>query len=119
VDLIEKTKQEIALKHGYRDDILGTAWNYAMYLTHRTKRQIQLYEELSSALAKLSSVPQANDIIPLVSKRYIVREWMIAEVHEFDDYDDAKRKYDKLLDKDAETDIQLYQILDEYSNMDM
>lgn len=48
---IEKLKNEIALKHGYQDGILGNAWDFAMQLTHRTKRQIALYEEVIAALA--------------------------------------------------------------------
>ncbi len=50
-DKIDKIKEKIAKEAGYRDDILGTAWNYAMMLTHRTKRQISLYEKVISALA--------------------------------------------------------------------
>lgn len=51
---IEKLKNDIALKHGYQDGILGSAWNFAMQLTHRTKRQIALYEEVIEALANSS-----------------------------------------------------------------
>lgn len=49
---IEKLKNEIALKYGYQDGILGNAWDFAMQLTHRTKRQIALYEEVITTLSE-------------------------------------------------------------------
>ena len=68
MDLILQIKEKIALKNGYRDDILGTAWEYAMQLTHRTKKQIQLYEELACALAELVTC-ESNALSPDVRYR--------------------------------------------------
>ena len=45
-EIINKVKEQVALNHGYPDNILGTSWEYAMYLTHRTKRQLELYDEV-------------------------------------------------------------------------
>jgi hypothetical protein len=57
--------------------------------------------------------------ISVVSNRYAVRDWMVSEVFEFDNYNDAKRKYDEIYNetKNAECDIQLYQILHDFNNV--
>ena len=43
-DFVDKAKDIIAKNNDFRDDIIGTSWEYAMGITHRTKRQISLYE---------------------------------------------------------------------------
>lgn len=43
---IEQIKEIVAERYNYPDGILGTRWEYAMTLTHRRKRQIELYEEV-------------------------------------------------------------------------
>lgn len=57
--------------------------------------------------------------IPVVSNCYIVRDWMVSEVFEFDNYNDAKLKYDEIYNetKNDECDIQLYQILHDFNNV--
>jgi len=51
IDIVNLIKDNIAKKHGYPDDIMGTRWEYAMIITHRRKMQIQLYEEALVELA--------------------------------------------------------------------
>jgi hypothetical protein len=117
--LINDTKEQIAIKHGYPNNVLGTAWEYAMQLTHRTKKQIELHNEVACALAK--RIIEDAAILPInsVAERYVIRDWMVAEVYEFDNYEDARRKYDELINEGhEETDIELYKILDEYNNVD-
>jgi len=46
LDIINIVKNNVAKRHGYSDNVLGTRWEYAMMLTHRTKCQIKLYEEV-------------------------------------------------------------------------
>lgn len=43
---ILEIKEQVASRKGYRNDILGTSWEYAMMLTSRTKKQLELYEEV-------------------------------------------------------------------------
>lgn len=54
--------------------------------------------------------------------RFAIRNWMSATVEEFDNYDEAKKCFDKqkkeLLDDGAECDLQFYQILEDYNNVD-
>ena len=74
--------------------------------------------------AKLTSIDYnridnlANDLSKLLHMgNFIVRDWMSAEIYEFDNYYEAKDNFNKLLDKENECDIQFYQILDEYNNI--
>ena len=39
-------KDRIAKIHGFPDNVIDNSWNYAMQITHRTKMQIKLYEEV-------------------------------------------------------------------------
>lgn len=77
-------------------------------------------EEISKQVDKnnieLSAV--ANDSKE-ESNCYVVRDWMSAEVHEFDTLEKGKAKFDEIYNetKDEECDIQLYQILNEYNNV--
>jgi len=48
--VIERIKNQVAEEYGYEDNVLGTRWEFAMQLTHRTKRQIQLYEAVIALL---------------------------------------------------------------------
>ncbi|NOU19405.1 MAG: hypothetical protein HOO91_17755 [Bacteroidales bacterium] len=52
VDRITRIKIEVARKKGYAGYVQGTEWEFAMILTHRTKRQIALYEEVLRELEK-------------------------------------------------------------------
>ena len=40
-----KAKKQVATNHGFTP-IIGNEWESAMMLTHRTKRQLALYEEV-------------------------------------------------------------------------
>ncbi len=50
----DKIKEQVAKEYGFEDNVLGTRWNYAMQLTHRTKKQIELYEEVIKRLENSS-----------------------------------------------------------------
>ena len=60
-ELINKIKEQVAIKHGYRDDILGNSWEYAMYLLHRKKAQLELYDEVILELAN-KIISLKNDV---------------------------------------------------------
>jgi hypothetical protein len=68
---------------------------------------------------KKAQMQVKNCNISSVSNCYIVRDWMVSEVFEFNNYEDAKQKYDKIYNetKNAECDIQLYQILHDFNNV--
>ena len=51
LDAVNLIKDNVAKRHGYPDNIMGTSWEYAMVITHRTKLQIRLYEEALAELA--------------------------------------------------------------------
>jgi hypothetical protein len=53
--IILYVKESVAKSHGYPDNILGTAWNYAMMCTHRHKAQLKLYEEVCFKLLDTNS----------------------------------------------------------------
>ena len=44
--MILLAKEKVAKQYGYPDNIMGTSWEYAMMCTHRTKRQLFLYDEV-------------------------------------------------------------------------
>ena len=46
LDYINSVKEKVAQNYGFPDEIFGTRWNFAMSTTHRTKRQIQMYEDV-------------------------------------------------------------------------
>jgi len=48
----EELKNIVAEKHGFKNGVLGNAWNLAMQVTHRTKFQLELYDELLSETIK-------------------------------------------------------------------
>lgn len=75
--------------------------------------------EVVAWLSEYAELQVKNFNISAVSNRYIVRDWMVSEVFEFDNYKDAKNKYDEIYGetKDAECDIQLYQILHDFNNV--
>lgn len=58
--------------------------------------------------------------ISVVNNRFIVRDWLVSEVIEFDNYNDAKKRYNEIYKetKNGDCDIQLYQILQEFNNVD-
>ena len=47
---LKEIKEDVAKSKGYRDDILKTSWEYAILLTHRTKKQTKLYEDVINKL---------------------------------------------------------------------
>ena len=51
LEAVNLIKDNVAKRHGYPDNIMGTSWEYAMMITHRTKLQIRLYEEALAELA--------------------------------------------------------------------
>lgn len=57
--------------------------------------------------------------LPNIDNKFVVRDWMVSEIYEFDDYESAKVKYDEIFNetKNDECDIQLYQILNEHNNI--
>jgi len=50
-EIIGKAKKHVAREFNYSDKILGSAWEYAMQITHRTKKQIFMYESVCNLLA--------------------------------------------------------------------
>jgi len=53
INIINMFKDRIAKRHGYQENILGSSWEYAMMLTHRKKKQKELYEEVLIEITKL------------------------------------------------------------------
>lgn len=51
LEAVNLIKDNVAKRHGYPDNIMGSSWEYAMMITHRTKLQIRLYEEALAELA--------------------------------------------------------------------
>lgn len=51
--LSKKIKERVAKAYGFERGLLGTRWNYAMLIVHRTKKQIEMYEEVIKILDKL------------------------------------------------------------------
>jgi len=49
--IILNAKDQVAKRFGYKDGIMGTSWEYAMRLTHRTKKQIILHETVIDLMA--------------------------------------------------------------------
>ncbi len=54
----------------------------------------------------------------LKENKYIVRDWMTADVFEFDDYETAKNKYNEILSIRGELDVQFYKIIESINNVD-
>ena len=50
--IIEKIKERVAIKNGF-DMKMSTCWNYAMLITHRTKQQLKLYDEVIEDLMEV------------------------------------------------------------------
>ena len=57
-----------------------------------------------------------------MNKKFIVRDWMSAEVHEFITLSEAKSKFNDIKKQSKnnaeECDIQLYIIIEEFNNID-
>ena len=51
-ELINKTKNLVAEQYGFADGILGTRWEFGMQITHRRKKQLNMYEDVISLLAE-------------------------------------------------------------------
>lgn len=76
----EQLKISVAENHCYKNGVLGNAWDLAMQITHITKSQIQLYEELLSETIKQfenklrwipveEKVPENNKIVEAKLKK--------------------------------------------------
>lgn len=60
-NLITKIKEEIAIANDYTLET-PTKWDYAMKITHRTKRQLELYDMVFDGLI--------FHLVPLISSSY-------------------------------------------------
>ena len=50
--VVSMVKNEVAEEYGFTEAVIGdTSWDYAMMVTHRTKKQIEMYERLCMKLA--------------------------------------------------------------------
>lgn len=50
--VVSMVKNEVAEEYGFAEAVIGnTPWDYAMIVTHRTKKQIEMYERLCMKLA--------------------------------------------------------------------
>ncbi len=50
--VVSMVKNEVAEEYGFKEAVIGeTPWDYAMMVTHRTKKQIEMYERLCVKLA--------------------------------------------------------------------
>lgn len=50
--VVSMVKNEVAEEYGFTEAVIGnTPWDYAMIVTHRTKKQIKMYERLCMRLA--------------------------------------------------------------------
>jgi hypothetical protein len=47
---IKKAKEQVANRYGFTSCIFGSNWNDAMMIAHRTKRQINMYEDVINLL---------------------------------------------------------------------
>lgn len=53
-DLLIMLKEEVAKDFGYTEAVMcGSRWEYAMLLSHRTKRERQMYDALCNKLLHL------------------------------------------------------------------
>ena len=48
---IQKIKEKVAKKYGF-SKMFGSRWKYAMLLTYRKRKQIELYEEVIEEIFK-------------------------------------------------------------------
>ncbi len=97
------------------DSETGMIWNHWL---EEISKQIDMNNTELRALAKQPE-QQSNCNLPHVSKCYVVRDWMSAEVHEFDTIEEGNIKFDEIYNetKNDECDIQLYRIIKEYNNV--
>jgi len=50
--IVSMVKKEVAEEYGFTEAIIGnTNWEFAMIITYRTKKQIEMYERLCMKLA--------------------------------------------------------------------
>ena len=59
--LIDEIKEMVAERHNYADNVLGNRWDFAMMITHRKKKQLQLYEEVILELSKQQVCDRVNN----------------------------------------------------------
>lgn len=50
-EIINKTKEKVAINNGFTTSIFGSCWQDAMMFTSRKKKQLELYEEVIELLA--------------------------------------------------------------------
>ena len=75
---INRLKNKIAEKSGYHLD-LPDKWGYAMMQTHRTKRQINLYEQVILHLVELFEKNKNENIKKICSE--------ICSLHDYENLD--------------------------------
>jgi|SRR5690606_25853683 len=58
--------------------------------------------------------------IKILSSKFKVRDWMVAETHEFKSFDKAKSFYDETIKlcEGGETDVELYAVIEAVNNID-
>ena len=58
--------------------------------------------------------------IKILSSKYKVRDWMCSEIHDFNDFNDAKDFYDERIQlcDGGETDVELYAVIEGINNVD-
>lgn len=58
--------------------------------------------------------------IRILSAKFMVRDWMVSENHEFDSFDEAKTFYEETLKlcEGGETDVELLAVIEAVNNVD-
>ena len=51
MNIIYKVKKQVAKEYGFEKMFGKSGWDYAMLITHRTKKQIEMYERVIEILA--------------------------------------------------------------------
>ena len=115
----EKTVDEIMSENATDKVMLS----YINDMAEHNISKIELLNKLKMIFNETSKVNDANTsdeecTLHCVSECYAVRDWMTANVFDFPDINGAREKYNKLLDKDNECDIQLIKIIEQYNNVD-
>jgi len=97
------------------DSETGMIWKHWL---EEISKQVDINNIELSAVADVSK-DDSNCNLPQVSNCYEVRDWMGGQLYDFDNYNDAKKKYDEIYEEthDGECDIQLYQVLADFNNV--
>jgi hypothetical protein len=98
---IESAKEAVALRNGYNKDVYGSAWKFAMISTHRTKKQIELYEEV---------------IKEITSGEYRVLDWISGDTTKFHCLNEAEKQYEFFMEGE-EVDVMMFKVIQEFRNI--